>query len=151
MSSEHPCMLDTNVPMYAVGSEHPYRDACQWVMKESVEGRLAAVIDTELLQEVLHRYGSQGRIPDAVRMVTDLTVVVQTVYPVGLADIERATILFERLGPQGVRSRDVIHAAIMLNNGLTEILTADTHFDLVPGIRRVDPLQMYQANQPAQP
>src|SRR3954467_12974625 len=61
-----PALLDTAVPMYAAGTPHAYRDACQWVMTEIASGRLQVVIDAELIQEILHRYGAQGRYADAV-------------------------------------------------------------------------------------
>ena len=35
--------------------------------------------------------------------------------------------------------RDAVHAATMRNNGLETIISADTHFDRIPGIRRADP------------
>ncbi len=35
-----------------------------------------------------------------------------------------------------VTSRDAIHAA---NNGIKEIISADSHFDLILQIKRVDP------------
>jgi hypothetical protein len=34
-----PALLDTAIPMYAAGTPHPYRDACQWVMTEITNGR----------------------------------------------------------------------------------------------------------------
>lgn len=38
----------------------------------------------------------------------------------------------------------------MQSHGLTHIISPDTHFDLVAGITRLDPLALYQqAQQPA--
>ncbi|MDZ7620435.1 MAG: hypothetical protein U1E05_25815 [Patescibacteria group bacterium] len=45
-----PVMLDTAIPMYAAGTPHPYRDACQWLMSEIAVGRMQAVIDAEVIQ-----------------------------------------------------------------------------------------------------
>ncbi len=41
----------------------------------------------------------------------------------------------------GLHARDYIHIAVMLNNGLTRILSADVHFDLVDEIERIPPEQ----------
>ena len=71
-----PALLDTAVPMYAAGTPHPYRDPCQWVMTEIANGRMQVVIDAEVIQEILHRYGALGRFGDAVRMATDLMTLV---------------------------------------------------------------------------
>ncbi len=143
-STERLPFLDTNIPMYAAGREHPYREICQWVMRQIAEGQLVVATDTEVFQEILHRYGLLGRYEEAAMLVTDLMMLVERVYPVTVADVQRAVDLFRRYAPQGVRSRDLIHVAVMLNNGLTDIISTDRHFDLVEGIRRIDPLNLHQ-------
>jgi uncharacterized protein len=145
-----PALLDTYVPMYAAGAPHPYRDACRWIMNEVTHGRLLAAIDVEVIQEILYRYGALGRHADAVTMATDLLALVPDVYPVTPADVQAAVAFYQQYAPHGVRSRDVIHAAVMLNNGMTEIISADRHFDLMAGIHRTDPITLYQQapNQP---
>ena len=55
--------------------------------------------------------------------------------PVTLADTDRARDLLDPAG--GISVRDAVHAAVMLNNGVEEIASFDTGFDLVPGIRRM--------------
>ena len=35
---------------------------------------------------------------------------------------------------------DAIHIATMLNRGILHIVSADTHFDSVAGIQRIEPL-----------
>ena len=50
--------LDVNIPMYAAGQTHPYREPCAWLMTQVARGRIAAAIDTEIIQEVLYRYGA---------------------------------------------------------------------------------------------
>src|SRR6266542_619692 len=136
--------------MYAAGAAHLYRDACRWIMNEVAQGSLLVAIDVECIQEILHRYGALGRPVDAVTMATDLLALVPIIYSVAPVDVQTAVTLFQQYAPHGVRSRDVIHTAVMLNNGLTEIISADGHFDLIAGIWRTDPLALYQraTNQP---
>jgi len=38
-----------------------------------------------------------------------------------------------------VTPRDALRYAVMQRNGITRIITADTHFSSLPGIERVDP------------
>jgi predicted nucleic acid-binding protein len=52
--------------------------------------------------------------------------------------------LFQQYAAQGVRSRDIIHAAIMQNHAWTDIISSDTHFDLIAGLKRLDPIVLYQ-------
>lgn len=140
-------LLDVNVPMYAAGAEHPYREACRWVMAEIAGERLDVVIDVEIIQEILHRYGALGRHAEAVAIATDVMEIVPSVFAVTAADAQTAIGLFQQYAPRGLRARDVLHVAVMLNNGLTDIISADGHFDLVPGIRRIDPVALYQQAQ----
>jgi len=62
----------------------------------------------------------------------------------GEEDVQVAVGLFQQYSPQGVRSRDIVHAAVMQNNRLTEIISTDIHFDLIQGLTRLDPLTLYQ-------
>ena len=137
--NEEVVFLDANVVMYAVGGEHPYRLPCQQVMSAIANNTLTAAIDTEIVQEILHRYGALRRFAEAVAIAQDLLSVVNLVYPVTLRDIQRALELFSAYSAQGVQARDTIHAAVMQNNGIRAILSADQHFDLIEGIERIDP------------
>jgi len=63
--NEEVVFLDANVVMYAVGGEHPYRLPCQQVMSAIANNTLTAAIDTEIVQEILHRCGALRQIPFA--------------------------------------------------------------------------------------
>jgi hypothetical protein len=65
LSDDEIVFLDTNIVMYAVGGEHPYRLPCQKVMVAIASDALKAAIDTEIVQEILHRYGSLQRYTEA--------------------------------------------------------------------------------------
>ncbi|HZV06517.1 MAG TPA: type II toxin-antitoxin system VapC family toxin [Gemmataceae bacterium] len=140
-----PAMLDTAVPMYAAGTPHVYRDSCQWLMTQIASSRLQVVIDAEVIQEILHGYGALGRYTDAVNMARDVMTVVPQIFPVTAADMQTAVTIFQHYAPRGMRARDAIHAAIMQNHGLTHIISSDAHFDLIPGLTRLDPIVLYQA------
>ena len=135
--------LDVNVPMYTAGQKHPYRDSCRWVMTEITEGRIQAASDTEIIQEILYRYGALGRPQVGVTMANHLLTIVPTVHPVVLEDVRLAVELFARYASQGVQARDVIRVAVMQNNGLSQIISTDTHFDQIRGIHRLDPKALF--------
>jgi predicted nucleic acid-binding protein len=144
MNRDDLCLLDVNVPMYAAGQDHPYREACIWVMSGVVDGRLSAAIDTEIIQEVLYRFGSLRLWNVAIRMANNLLDIVDTIYPVLPADVQLTIDLFERYSPQGIPVRDLIHVAVMQSNAITYIISTDKHFDLIEGITREDPIKLYQ-------
>jgi hypothetical protein len=143
--SEPVFFLDVNVPMYAAGKPHPRKEACVWLLTEIANQRLPVAIDTEIIQEVLSRYGALERYDLAVEMASNLLDLIPTVLPVGPKDVQRAVHLFEQYAPEGVKGRDVLHAAVMQTNGLTKIISMDNHFDRIVGITRLDPQALFEA------
>ena len=125
--------VDSNIPMYLVGGEHPNRDRARALLEVAVAGRDRLVTDAEAFQEILHRYVSINRREAIEPAWNALSSVVDEVYPVELEDVERARrlVLTSRLG-----GRDALHTAVMQRRDVAEILTFDTAFDHIPGIRR---------------
>ena len=146
-----PAFLDVNVPMYAAGQPHRYRDACTWVLEEVAHERLAVAIDVEIIQEILYRFGALQRWDVAVRLSQSLLDLVPTVYPIQPTDARIAIELFQRYAPRGVQARDVIHAAVMQQHGLTHIISTDQHFDLIEGLTRLDPIVLASSDQVSTP
>lgn len=135
--------VDANVPMYAGGSDHPLREPARSVLRQVGEGRLDGVTDCEVLQELLHRYIALGR-RDSGFVVFDSfsSAMVGRVLPVDVEDVLRARDLADQL--PGLRARDLLHLAVMQRHALREIVTADRHFDGIPGIRRL-PIESFAA------
>lgn len=135
--------LDVNIPMYAGGKDYRYKESCVWIMTRVAEGKLAVATDTEAIQEILYRYGAIERWETGAAMANNLMQLVPEIYPVDLEDLRRAVELFQTYGPEGITARDVLHAAVMMNRGLKEILSTDSHFDQIEGITRVDPETLF--------
>jgi uncharacterized protein len=129
--------VDSNIIMYAVGAEHAYRAPCLAALERIVREDLPAVVSSEIHQEILRRYLSIGLADQAVEVSQRLETVISTTLPVTLADVRRARQLAG--GHPGLGARDLLHAAVMLENGLTRILSKDRHFDQVAEIERIDP------------
>ena len=134
-----PIFVDTNIPMYAVGKEHPLKAACRQAMIYIGDESVNAVTDVEVHQEILHRYLSL-KMPKQARQVSSyFQEVLPRVLPITLDDLSRAREL--SIDYPTLSARDLLHVAVMLNNGLTRILSADAHFDLVDEIKRIPPEQ----------
>jgi len=142
--SESPYFLDVNVPMYAAGKDHPYKKSCVWVLTEVANGRLNAVISSEIIQEILYRYGALGQAQVGVQMAQNLMDLVPTVLPVTVEDMKTAVALFAEYAPKGVKARDVVHTAVMQTHQLTHIISTDKHFDQIEGITRIDPQTFFE-------
>ena len=56
-----PLFVDTNVFIYAVGRDHPMKRPCVHVIKRIRDGGIVAVINTEIIQEILYRFRAIGQ------------------------------------------------------------------------------------------
>lgn len=129
--------LDTNVFLYAAGQPHPQREACAQVLRQVASGRLEATVNSEVLQEILYVLARRGRRDDAIALARHAASLFPDLLPVTRDDLLGACDLMGRYRRLSVR--DAIHAATMLRNGLTRIISVDSDFDQIQEIRRIDP------------
>ena len=121
--------------MYLVGAPHPHKLDAQRLIEKLLRDRQRLVTDAEVLQEILHRYVAIDR-RDAIQPAFDaLLAVADEVLPVDQPAVERAkeiVLQYRRLS-----ARDALHVAIAEQYDIAEILSFDSGFDSVPGIRRI--------------
>jgi len=126
--------VDSNIPMYVAGRDHPNRDPSRRLLEAARAGHVEICTSVEVLQEILYRYVGLKR-PDLAVEIYDLfSQLCPIVFPVSLADTDRARDLVRT--QRGLGVRDAVHAAVMLNNDVKEIATFEEGFDGVPGIKR---------------
>ena len=53
--------VDSNIPMYLVGAEHPNKAAARLRLEQAIVDNVPLATDAEVLQELLHRYAAIGR------------------------------------------------------------------------------------------
>src|SRR3974390_740834 len=127
--------IDSNIPMYLVGTPHRHKIDAQRLLEKLVSDRERLVTDAEVLQEILPRYVAIDR-RDAIQPAFDaLLGVVDQVLPVDQAAAERAKTLV--LGSRQLSARDALHLAIMHEHRIEQILSFDAGFDGFPGITRL--------------
>lgn len=126
--------VDSNIPMYVAGKDHPLREPARRFLARARAGDIDICTSTEVLQEILYRYTALKRRDLAVTVYDLFTQVCHVVHPVTLADTDRAKALVASERQVGVR--DAIHAAVMLNHGVTSVATYDEGFDRIAGISR---------------
>lgn len=128
-------LIDSNVPMYLIGSAHPHKVDARRLLERLVAERRRLVTDAEALQEILHRYVAIDR-RDAIQPCFDaLLDIVDEVLDVDLAALQRAREIV--LGKVELTARDAIHLAVMQRHDIEEIASFDRHFDGLPGVRRL--------------
>jgi uncharacterized protein len=128
-------LIDSNIPMYLVGTPGPHKTDAQRLLEKLVSERQRLVTDAEVLQEILHRYVAIHRRHDIQPAFDALLNAVDEVLPVAQAAVERAKQIV--LAYQRLSARDALHLAVMEQHGIERILTFDTGFDGFPGITRL--------------
>ena len=128
-------LVDSNIPMYLIGSPHPHKADAQRLLETLIADRERLVTDAEVLQEILHRYVAIDH-RDAIQPAFDaLLGVVDEVLIVDRSAVERAKQIV--LGYRQVSARDAVHLSIMEQNGIHQIVSFDLGFDVFPGISRL--------------
>lgn len=127
--------IDSNVPMYLVGADHPHKADARHRLESLISARERLVTSAEVMQEIVHRYVHIRR-RDAIQPAFDaLLGVVDEVFPVEREDVERAKVVLD--GLPGLGARDALHVAVMRRRDVARILTFDAGFDAVPGLERL--------------
>ena len=127
--------VDSNIPMYLVGGDHPLKERARELLERFVDAREKLVTDVEVFQEILHRYTAIRRrdaIEPAWRVLVELA---DDVFPVELPQVERAKRLL--LESSELSARDALHLAVIEVQGVARILSFDAGLDGVAGVRRL--------------
>lgn len=126
--------IDSNVPMYVAGADHPHKPASLRFLEKVQSGEIRGCTSTEVLQEILYRYFAIGKSELGGKVYDTFVELCPEVFPVNLADTDRARKLLHR--SKRISARDAVHASVMLNHGIKWIASFDAGFDTVPGVRR---------------
>jgi predicted nucleic acid-binding protein len=121
--------------MYVAGRDHPLRDPARRFLARVRAGEVEGCTSTEVLQEILYRYVGMRRNDLATEVYELFVGLCPVVFPVTLADTDRA-----RDGVRetpGASVRDLLHAGVMLNNGVSRIASFDRGFDAIASIERL--------------
>jgi len=127
--------VDSNIPMYVAGGDHPHREPARKFLERVRTGTVEALTSTEVLQEILYRYSAIGRREMGCELYDLFVEICPVVLNVTLADTDRARDLL--LALDGISARHAVHAGVMLNHDIEWIATYDAGFRGVPGIRPV--------------
>jgi len=127
--------IDSNIPMYLVGADHPNKVAAQRALERCIAANERMVTSAEVVQELLHRYAAIKRLDAVEPALRALLGIVDEVHPIELADVERAKDVL--LGRVPLSARDAVHMAVMKRYGVERIMSFDVGFDAVGWVERV--------------
>ena len=133
--------IDANIPIYAAGSDHPYKEPCAQILRMVAEEPRSFVTNAEVLQELMHRYLASGRWSLGREVLMGFAEVMRgRIEPVLAEHVYLAAELAD-VHP-GVSARDLVHAAAMQRLEIGRIIPADTDFDRLEGVVRLDPVRI---------
>lgn len=129
--------VDTNVFLYAIGSEHRYREPCRAVVRALGTRSMRGETSVETVQEIVHHRRRRGDATATERGRQTLALC-QAVHPLDSRIALTALELIDR--HPSLPTRDAVHAASALASGIVTLLSADRDFDAIEGLTRIDPL-----------
>jgi hypothetical protein len=131
--------IDTNIFMYAAGEKHEYKEPSLRVLAAIRDGKLTGAIDGEVIKEILYRYSYLGLPGVALELAWKTLDLPLDILNITKEDSKMSLYIYGKYRDQGVEPRDALHVAVMLNNEISEIISADTHFDVIGEVKRIDP------------
>jgi predicted nucleic acid-binding protein len=130
-------LIDANIFMYAAGRESPQRLPCQRFLDRIVAGEAAAACtNTEILQEILHRYRNLKTPEVGFQLfdaVTHLGIPILSVTDRAMLEARRLLETYPSLS-----TRDGVHVGVMREHGIEEVLSYDRGFSDVPWVKRLE-------------
>ena len=130
-------LVDSNIFMYAAGADHPHKMPSLAFLQCIARGETEAVIDAEVLQEILHRYRAIGRWEEGRRVFDLARRIVPAVAPVTVEILERTREILD--AHREIKARDALHAAACEAIGAESICSYDRDFDAITGVIRIEP------------
>ena len=133
--------IDANVPIYAAGVDHPFKKPCARILRSVAEDPRPFITDSEVLQELLHRYLALGRWELGREVLRTFAAIMHgRIEPILAEDVLTASELADRHAR--VSARDLVHAGAMRRMGIGSIISADIDFDSIEGVERLDPARV---------
>ncbi|WP_161606369.1 type II toxin-antitoxin system VapC family toxin [Microlunatus speluncae] len=137
-------LIDSAVPTYALGDDSSWKQRCLSVLRWAATGRFMAFASVEMIQELVHhrlrRTGDRSAAAADGRDVASLCTVLAFDVPI----LDAALHLIEHVPT--IRGRDAVHAATALVHGIDVIVSPDSAFDGILGLRRIDPASLTDPN-----
>ncbi len=127
--------IDSNIPMYLIGSPHPHKDAARRLLENAVRANERLVTDVEVFQEILHRYSAINR-REAIQPAFDIVrELADEVFSIDMPAVEQAKSIL--MAHSEISARDALHIAIMRSRSIERIMSFDNGFDRVMGLTRI--------------
>ena len=137
----HVAFVDANIPIYAAGRDHKYKEPCARITKAIANNPAHFMTDAEVLQELMHHFLRTNR-RAAGRVIFPIfeTLLRGRIEPACAEDVSMAALMVDQ--GNRLKSRDDVRASAMRRYGTGLCISVDSDFDRIPGVRRLDPMQL---------
>ncbi len=125
--------------MYAAGASHPFKSLSIAFLKKLTRAPSTHThcINTEVLQELLHRYRSIRKQAMGFELFDAVVNLGLVIHPIEISDMRVAKNLL--LKYPRLSTRDAVHLGVVLRRGISKIVSFDSDFDDFAEIERVEP------------
>ena len=130
-------LVDSNIFMYAAGAPHPHKQPCLDFLRRAAAGEVEVTLNSEVLQEILHRYRALNRWPEGRQAYDQARRIVPLTIPITVEVLDRSRRLLDECAR--LMSRDALHAAVVEIHRLDAICSYDRDFDQISRLRRIEP------------
>ena len=130
-------VLDTTVLLYAAGAEHAFRKPCQHLITAVADGVVTGTTTAEVIQEFAHvRARRHGR-ADAADLARDYVELLAPLLVIEETDLREGLRLYGE--GTGIGAFDAVLAAAARASGAKALVSADSAFSGIYGVRHVVP------------
>ena len=130
-------VVDTTVLAYAVGGEHPLRDASRRFVAAVTRGALRATTTVEVIQELAHIFSRRRSRAEAASLARDYADMLSPLLAFDARSLDHGLALFE--AHPGLGCFDAFLAATALAADVEALVSADAGFAGISGLDHVVP------------
>ena len=132
MIRKNKVFIDSDIPMYASGREHPNKIPSIKILELVSKGEIMGITSTEVMQEILYRYQAIGILDKGFDVFDNFSSIMDDVLPINLQIISEARNI---LGSKDIFPRDAVHIATMDYYEISYVASFDKHFRAFKHIR----------------
>jgi uncharacterized protein len=136
MTDKPRVFVDSNIPMYAAGREHPNKESSIKILELISEGLVIGITSTEVFQEILYRYQAIDLLEKGFEVFESFSGIIDETLQINFNIIREAKNI---LKSNKISTRDAVHLAAMDHYDISYIASHDRHFKKFKHIRYFQP------------
>ncbi|MDN5749058.1 MAG: PIN domain-containing protein [Pseudonocardia sp.] len=130
-------VLDTTVLVYSVGDQHRFQEPCRRLLSAAGAGTILCTTTPEVLQEFAHIRARRRTRADAAELAESFTDLLGPLLTIDERGLRAGLRTFRAHPPLG--AFDAVLIATAITAGATAVVSADSAFADVTGIRHIVP------------